>query len=86
MVMLNPIEIFCFYVVQPIIDLLGYLMDVHYLAFLSGLAVIGIILGLIFSIISVIWYKSTLKDVPKEQTPNLELVHIQEGPSKKKDD
>ncbi|XP_034135034.1 uncharacterized protein LOC117588078 [Drosophila guanche] len=90
MVILNPIEIVCVYVVQPIIDFLGYLLEVHYVAYLSGLAVIGIIIGLLFSIVSVIWYKSTHGDepnqLPKEETPNLEGVYIQEGPFNKKDD
>ncbi|XP_002133358.2 uncharacterized protein [Drosophila pseudoobscura] len=86
MVMLNPIEIVCFYVVQPILDYLTYLMlEVHYVAYLAGLAVIGIVLGLAFSIISVIWYKSTLKDLPGQPTVAVEHVHSPEGPPKKKD-
>ncbi|XP_017061566.1 uncharacterized protein LOC108101658 [Drosophila ficusphila] len=56
----NPIQIVCFRVVQPIIDFLGYLLnEVHFLAFLAGLAFLGIFLGLIFGTITVIWYKST---------------------------
>ncbi|XP_017097152.1 uncharacterized protein [Drosophila bipectinata] len=56
---LNPIEAVCVYVVQPIIDLLAYLQnDVHYVAYLGGLAVLGMCLGLLFSIITVLWYRS----------------------------
>lgn len=56
--MYNPIEICCYYVVQPIIDYLSYLLnEVHYLAFLLGMAVLGICVGLVMGIISVIWYK-----------------------------
>lgn len=56
---LNPIEAACVYVVQPIIDQLAYLeSDVHYMAFLGGLAVLGIFLGLLFSVITVLWYRS----------------------------
>ncbi|KRF98428.1 uncharacterized protein Dwil_GK27942 [Drosophila willistoni] len=54
----NPIEVVCIHIVQPIIDLLAYLLnEVHFLAFMAGCAVLGITLGLIFGIISVVWYK-----------------------------
>lgn len=56
----NPIEIFSVRVVQPIINFLGYLLqDVHYVAFLAAVALLGIFLGLVFGIICVIWYKTT---------------------------
>ncbi|ALC38381.1 CG43922 [Drosophila busckii] len=54
----NPIEIVCVYMVQPIIDYLAYLLnEVHYGAYLVAVALIGVALGLIFSLISLAWYK-----------------------------
>lgn len=56
--MYNPIEISCYYVVQPIIDYLSYLLnEVHYLAFLLAMSLLGICVGLVMGIISVVWYK-----------------------------
>ncbi|XP_043651889.1 uncharacterized protein LOC122619191 [Drosophila teissieri] len=66
----NPIEIVCVHVVQPIIDFLGYLLlDVHFIGFLAGVAVLGIILGLILGILSVIWYKSTRVEKTEQSYP-----------------
>ncbi|KQS70612.1 uncharacterized protein LOC26526936 [Drosophila erecta] len=63
----NPIEIVCVDVVQPIIDFLGYLLvEVHFIAFLAFVALLGIFLGLILGIVSVIWYKLT-RDEKTEQ-------------------
>ncbi|XP_030555600.1 uncharacterized protein LOC115758939 [Drosophila novamexicana] len=56
--MFNPIEIICYYVAQPVIDLLAYLLnEVHYSAFFAGICVIGVLFGLLMGIVSVIWYK-----------------------------
>ncbi|XP_044316190.1 uncharacterized protein LOC108048326 [Drosophila rhopaloa] len=78
----NPIEIICTCLIQPIIDFLVYLMDeVHYLAFLAGLAFLGIFLGLIFGIISVIWYKST-RDVDTKKCYAEERVSVSVGARK----
>ncbi|KAH8404900.1 hypothetical protein KR222_010062, partial [Zaprionus bogoriensis] len=56
--MYNPIEIICFYVAQPIVDFLGYLLnEVHFLAFLLATALLGVILGIGMGLVSVAWYK-----------------------------
>ncbi|KAH8377347.1 hypothetical protein KR093_004989 [Drosophila rubida] len=56
--MLNPIEIFCYYVAQPVVDFLAYLLnDVHYLAFIGAVAMIGVLVGLLMGIVSVICMK-----------------------------
>ncbi|EDW02996.1 uncharacterized protein LOC6562300 [Drosophila grimshawi] len=67
--MLNPIEIVCFYVAQPIIDFLAYLLnDVHYLVFLAAICMIGVFFGIGMGIVSVIWYKyGNVKKIEKEQ-------------------
>ncbi|XP_034097642.1 uncharacterized protein LOC132791073 [Drosophila nasuta] len=63
--MLNPIEIFCYYVAQPVVDFLAYLLhDVHYLAFIVAVAMIGILLGLVMGVLSLICIKLQGEDQP----------------------
>lgn len=66
--MYNPIEIVCYYVAQPIVDFLAYLLnDVHYLAFVLAIALLGTILGLVMGMISVVWYKCSRPESDKNK-------------------
>lgn len=83
--MYNPIEIVCYYVAQPIVDYLAYLLnDVHYLAFVLAIAVLGTILGLVMGIISVIWYKCSRPECDKQSEPTFNQQAGDEGESEQK--
>lgn len=83
--MYNPIEIVCYYVAQPIVDYLAYLLnDVHYLAFVLAIAVLGTILGLVMGIISVIWYKCSRPECDKQSEPKCNQQAGDEGESEQK--
>ncbi|XP_034474224.1 uncharacterized protein LOC117781561 [Drosophila innubila] len=83
--MLNPIEIICYYLVQPIVDLLAYLLnDVHYLAFLAAICVIGVLLGLVMGIITLICFKYQGVEEPKQKLQNEEGIEIQSNNNKLK--
>ncbi|XP_023175162.1 uncharacterized protein LOC111602378 [Drosophila hydei] len=64
---LGPIELICYYVVQPIIDFLDKLLiSGHYIAFYIGISVFGVLLGIVMGIVSVIWYKYVNREEPKK--------------------
>jgi len=83
--MLNPIEIICYYVVQPIVDFLAYLLnDVHYLAFLAAICLIGVLLGLVMGIITLICFKYQGVEDPKNNLQNEQGIEIQSENNKQK--
>lgn len=81
----NPIEIVCYYVAQPIVDFLAYLLnDVHYLAFVLAISLLGTILGLVMGIISVIWYKCSRPECDKQREPIVKQGEGDEGEAEQK--
>jgi len=63
----NPIEIVCVHVVQPIIDLLDYILtEVHFVAFIAAVACLGVIIGLILGIVTLVWFKITRDEETKK--------------------
>lgn len=83
--MYNPIEIVCYYVAQPIVDFLAYLLnDVHYLAFVLAIALLGTILGLIMGMISVIWYKCSRPESEKHKDSTVNHEGGGEGEAEQK--
>lgn len=83
--MLNPIEIFCYFVAQPVVDFLSFLLnDVHYLAFLAAVSVIGVLFGLFMGIITLICFKYQGLDEPKKEIQGEQENEIQSCDLKQK--
>ncbi|XP_030243004.1 uncharacterized protein LOC115563717 [Drosophila navojoa] len=83
--LLNPIEVICFYVVQPIIDFLEHLLNAGYrMAFYVCICGIGVMLGIILGCLSVIWYKYVNSVDPEEKQNVKPAMDIREENDRKK--
>ncbi|XP_017859091.1 PREDICTED: uncharacterized protein LOC108611125 [Drosophila arizonae] len=83
--LLNPIEVICYYVVQPIIDFLEHLLNAGYrMAFYACICGIGVMLGVILGCVSVIWYKYANPVEPEEKQKVKPGMDIRETNDKQK--
>jgi len=83
--MLSPIEIICYYVAQPVVDFLVYLLnDVHYLAFLVAVAVMGILFGLFVGVLTLICMKCQGMERPEKKPQNEQQYESQSSNAKQK--